>query len=166
MTRMRTALLVLALLVTTGCATVVNRSSQRVPITSEPAGAVVSVDCGNAPLYGGTTPTTIEVPRIAEACSITVAKDGYAEEHIDLQRQRSRATLANEVPGVITGTFFSVVALALTWETEDLDFVVDAYRGGHAVGSGAGNAVDEKTGAAYKWVPGKIAVKLQKLPPE
>lgn len=166
MTRMRTALLALPLLIATGCATVVNRSSQRVPITSDPAGAVVSVDCGNAPLYGGMTPTTIEVPRIAEACSINVAKDGYAEERIDLQRQRSRATLANEVPGVVTGTLFSVVALVLTWETDDVDFVVDAYRGGHAIGSGVGNSVDETTGGAYKWVPGKVAVKLQKLPPE
>ena len=166
MTRMRPVLLVLPLLIATGCATVVNRSSQRVPVTSDPSGAVVSVDCGQAALYGGTTPTTIELPRNADSCSITLAKEGYAEEHIDLQRQRSRATLANEVPGVVTGTFFSLVALALTWDTDDVDLVVDAYRGGHAIGSAAGNSVDEKTGAAYKWVPGKVAVKLQTLPPE
>lgn len=142
----------------------VNRSVERIPVRSEPPGAVVSVDCGNAPLFGGTTPTVIEVPRVADACSITIAKEGFAEQHIDFQRQLSRATLGNQVPGIFAGTFFSVVALALTWETDDVDFVIDAFRGGHAVGSAAGHAIDQRTGRAYKWVPGEVSVKLERAP--
>ena len=160
---MRQLLLAVALLAS-GCATMVNRPFERIPVTSDPAGAVVSVDCGNAPLFGGTTPTVIEVPRAAETCAITVAKEGYAEQRVEFERQLSRATLANEVPGVVAGTILSVAALALVWETEDFDFVVDAYRGGHYIGAEAGHAVDRKTGAAYKWVPGKVNVKLEALP--
>jgi hypothetical protein len=149
-----------------GCATMVNRPVEQIPVSSDPAGAVVSVDCGNAPLYGGTTPTVIEVPRAAESCSITVAKEGYAERRVEFERQISKATRANQVPGVIAGTIFSVAALALVWDTDDLDFIVDAYQGGHYIAAEAGNAVDRKTGAAYKWVPGRVDVKLEPLPPE
>jgi len=144
----------------------VNRPTERISVQSDPAGAVVSVDCGNAPLFGGTTPTVIEVPRLAETCGITIAKEGFAEQRVDFQRQTSRATIGNEVPGVVTGAFLSIVALALTWETDDLDFVVDAYRGGHFVGAAAGHAIDRKTGAAWKWVPGKISVKLEPVTEE
>ena len=55
----------------------VNDTTEKIPVRSTPAGAVVSVECGNAPLYGGVTPTTITVPRAATPCSITVAKEGY-----------------------------------------------------------------------------------------
>jgi len=69
----------------------------------------------------------------------------------------------NEVPGVVAGTIFSVAALALVWDTDDFDLVVDAYRGGHYVGAEAGHAIDRKTGRAYKWVPGQVSVKLEKV---
>src|SRR5512141_1088395 len=120
-------LLLATVLLASGCATMFNQPFERIPVRSEPSGAVVSVDCGNAPLFGGTTPTVIEVPRAADACSITVAKEGYAEQRIEFQRQLSRATLGNEVPGVVAGTILSVAALALVWDTDDFDLVVDAY---------------------------------------
>ena len=155
-------------LAATGCATMVNRSTESIGVTSNPPGAVVSVDCGNVPLYGGLTPTTIKVPRTAESCSITVAKEGFAEEHIDFEKQPSRATVMNEVPGVVAGSILSAAAFLFSWSDDhvDGDLVVDAYRGGHWLGSNAGNAVDHKTGAAYKWVPGNVVVNLQKLPEE
>ncbi|MGZ7080262.1 MAG: hypothetical protein ACXVJT_12685 [Thermoanaerobaculia bacterium] len=160
---MRQTLLVLALFAT-GCATAVNRPTERIPVRSEPQGAVVSVDCGNAPLYGGTTPTVIEVPRTADQCGITIAKEGFAEEHIQLERQISRATAVNRVGGVLGGTFLAAVALVLTWDNSvvDADFVGNAYSGGEYLGSAAGNAIDRKMGGAYKWVPGEVVVKLQK----
>ena len=79
------------------CATVVNDTTEKIPVRSNPAGAVVSVDCGDAPLYGGVTPTTISVPRAAMPCSITLAKEGYVPTRIDFQRQLSRAVGANKV---------------------------------------------------------------------
>ena len=151
----------------TGCATMVNHSTELIPVTSEPPGAVVSVDCGDAPMFGGKTPTTIEVPRTAEACSITVAKEGYGEEHIEFQKQPSRATLINEIPGVAVGTLFSIASLVFTWDTPNVDgdVVIDAYSAGHALGSTTGNAIDAKKGGAFKWVPGKVDLKLQPSSP-
>jgi hypothetical protein len=158
---MRQALLVLAL-VATGCATAVNRPTEQIPVRSEPPGAVVSVDCGNAPLYGGTTPTVIEVPRTAEQCSITIAKEGFVEQRVDFERQLSRATAVNRVGGVVGGTFLAAIALVLTFDNSwiDAQFVSDAYSGGEYIGSAAGNAIDRKTGGAYKWVPGEVSVTL------
>jgi hypothetical protein len=160
---MRAAGFCILLLSLAGCASVVNRPYEEIAVTSEPPGAVVSVDCGDAPVYGGVTPAVIYVSRLAETCGITVAKEGFAEQTIAFERQESKATRGNEVPGVITGALFSVVALAITWSTPNVDgdFVVGAYNAGHAVGSGAGNAVDHKTGAAFKWVPGLVNVTLQ-----
>ena len=154
---------ILLLLCLAGCASVVNRPYEEIPVTSDPPGAVVSVECGDAPVYGGTTPTVIVASRLAETCGITVAKEGFAEQHINFERQESKATRANEVPGFVTGALLSVVALVITWDTPhvDGDFVMGAYDAGHAAGSAAGNAVDRKTGAAFKWVPGAVNVTLQ-----
>ena len=160
---MRQILLALALLAT-GCATAVNRPTELIPVRSEPSGAVVSVDCGNTPLYGGTTPTTIEVPRNAEQCSITIAKEGFADQRIDFERRISRATAINRVGGVLGGTFLAAIALVLTFDNSTIDaqFVSDAYNGGEYIGSAAGNAIDRKIGGAYKWVPGEVSVTLER----
>lgn len=154
---------ILLLLSFAGCASVVNRPYEEISVTSDPPGAVVSVECGDAPVYGGTTPTVIYASRLAETCGITVAKEGFAEQTINFERQESKATRANEVPGVLTGALFSVAALVISWDSSNVDgdFVIGAYNAGHAAGSAAGNAVDHKTGAAYKWVPGRVDVKLQ-----
>src|SRR6266550_2573381 len=128
---------------TAGCATVANDQRENIPIRSEPAGAVVSVNCGNAPIYGGVTPAVIIIERTADPCSVTIAKDGYEEKTVDMERQISRATAGNKVPGVITAALFGLVVLIV-----DLDGhgrggdVIDAAEGGMALGEGAANAVD------------------------
>ena len=58
---------------TAGCATVANDQRENIPIRSEPAGAVVSVNCGNAPIYGGITPAVIIIERTADPSSVTIA---------------------------------------------------------------------------------------------
>ena len=49
-----------ALLLLGGCATMINGRTETIPVKSDPSGAVVTVECGNAPLYGGVTPTTVK----------------------------------------------------------------------------------------------------------
>lgn len=148
-----------------GCATVANDQRENIPIRSEPSGAVVSVNCGNAPIYGGVTPAVIIIERTADPCSITIAKDGYEETTVDLERQISRATAGNKVPGVITGALFGLVAILADLESHHGSTdVIDAAEGGMALGEGAANAVDRKTGAAYKHVPGEIFVRLDPVP--
>src|SRR3954463_13337410 len=104
---------ILLLAALAGCASMVNRPDEEISVTSDPPGAVVSVDCGDAPMFGGTTPTVIEVSRLAPACGITVAKDGFIEQHVDFERQESEAMRINHVPGVIAGTVFGLFALVL-----------------------------------------------------
>ena len=162
---MRWIFLVALTAATTGCATVANDQRENIPIRSEPAGAVVSVNCGNAPIYGGITPAVIIIERTAESCSVTIAKEGYAEKTVDLERQVSRATVGNKVPGVITGALFGLIAVLADLDSHHGSAdVIDAAEGGMALGEGAANAVDRKTGAAYKHVPGEIFVRLDPVP--
>ena len=156
---MRRTIAALVVVATTGCATVANDQREKIPVRSDPPGAVVSVDCGNAPIYGGLTPAVIIIERTAEPCSVTVAKEGFSEKTIDLQRQVSRATAGNAVTGVITGTLFGLLAVL-----GDSSMVGEAAEDGYRLGEGAANAIDFKTGAAWKHVPGEIVVKLDPLP--
>jgi hypothetical protein len=152
------------MLLAAGCATMINQSTETIPVGSEPAGAVVTVDCGNAPMYGGLTPTVIKVPRSAQPCSVTVAKDGYAARTIDFQRQPSRATAINKVPGVALGTVLGAVAAVMVWNSsDDLDFPIIAFEGGQLLGAAPGNAFDRRSGAAWKQVPGDVFVTLDVL---
>ncbi|HEX8170378.1 MAG TPA: hypothetical protein VF824_07555 [Thermoanaerobaculia bacterium] len=146
------------------CATMVNTPSQKIPVKSEPPGAVVSVDCGNAPLYGGVTPTVITVQRAAEPCGITVAMPGYASQTIVFKRAISGATRANKVPGVVLGAFTGLVGIFITSDGGWIDPEAAGSIGydlGEAAGSAPGNAIDRKTGAAFKHVPGEVFVRLE-----
>src|SRR5438477_6934091 len=140
---------ILALTLVGGCATMINGRTETIPVKSEPSGAVVTVECGNAPLYGGVTPTTITVPRNAEMCELTIAKEGYAETRVELKRELSRAAVANKVPGVITGIVFGAVAAFFTMDNEAMaDTATEAaYGAGETLGSAPGDAVDSRTGA-------------------
>src|SRR3954471_2689991 len=103
------------------CATVVNDTTEKIPVRSTPAGAVVSVDCGNAPLYGGVTPTTITVPRAAMPCSITLAKEGYVQTRVDFQRQLSSAANANRVVAAPVGLFAGMIAYVVASKFDGLN---------------------------------------------
>jgi hypothetical protein len=158
------ALFVLAL-AAAGCATIANDRKETIPVRSQPAGAVVTVACGTAAVYGGVTPAVIILDRAADPCELTVAKEGYAARKVVLERTISRATQGNKVPGIaaaaVAGLF---TAFFMMDNPHGDDAVASAVRGGMAVGEGAANAVDRKTGAAYKHVPGEIFVTLDRRP--
>lgn len=156
----RLALLAVTLLAA-GCATVINDQREKIPVRSEPAGAVVSVECGQAPVYGGVTPAVLLIERTADPCSITVAKEGYEQRTVTLERKTSRAVRGNKVPGVIVGSLFGLIA----WFADDNgSWVGDAYELGSTLGEAPGNAIDHRTGAAYKHVPGEVFVRLDPAP--
>ena len=81
----RIALLALTL-TAAGCATMINDQKEKIPIRSEPAGAVVSVECGTAPVYGGLTPAVLIIERTADPCEVTIAKEGYEAKKVALAR--------------------------------------------------------------------------------
>jgi hypothetical protein len=149
------------------CATMVNDTTEKIPVRSTPAGAVVSIDCGNAPLYGGVTPTTITVPRVATPCSITLAKEGYVPMRVDFQRQLSRTTSANKVAAAPVGIFAAVLGFVLTSEIPGLnpDAIADsAYSVATAAAAIPANKFDESHGGAFKQVPGEVDVTLDPEP--
>src|SRR5437879_1435775 len=140
------------------CATVVNDTTEKIPVRSNPAGAVVSVDCGDAPLYGGVTPTTISVPRAAMPCSITLAKEGYVPTRIDFQRQLSRAVGANKVAAAPVGIFAAVPGYVVASEIQGLnaDAIANSiYSAGTEIAAAPADAIDARKGGAYKPGPGE-----------
>src|SRR5437879_2971868 len=134
---MRRGLPAIVLLLTAGCGTMINGTTEQVPVKSDPSGAVITIECGNAPLYGGFTPMTITLQRSAEPCAITVAKEGYEETRVELKRQISRAAGANRVPGVVTGAVLGSIAFLLSWDDASIsvDLTEAAYSAGEALGS-------------------------------
>ena len=141
-----------------------NDTTEKIPVRSEPPGAVVSVECSNVPIYGGVTPTVITVPRAAQPCGIIVAKEGYVEARVDFQRQFSRATSANRIVAAPVGILVAVIGFMLASDSNiiDPDVVGRAgYEIGTAVAALPANKFDEKSGGAYKQVPGEVSVTLE-----
>ncbi|MGZ5475275.1 MAG: hypothetical protein ACXW3E_03895 [Thermoanaerobaculia bacterium] len=162
---MKRALLAAAIsLCAVRCATIVNDTTEKIPVRSEPAGAVVSVECGNVPIYGGVTPTVITVPRAAQPCGITIAKEGYVEARVDFQRQLSRATRANRIAAAPVGIAIGLFGFMLTSDSNIIDPEA-VFRAGYEIGTAAAampaNKIDEKSGGAYKQVPGEVSVTLE-----
>lgn len=155
---MKHLLIAVSLLALAGCATIVNDQKEKIPVRSEPAGATVSVECGTTPVYGGITPAVIIIERTADPCELTIAKEGYAAQKVTLERTVSRAVHGNKVPGAVIGSIFGLIAL---FNNDDPG---DAYTMGSTLGQAPGNAIDRKTGAAYKHVPGEIFVRLDPTP--
>lgn len=92
---------VLALLLATtlsSCATVINGTHQRVPISSSPTGAEVDIDG----YYVGSTPTTVSITR-KDSHLITLTKQGYEESVVRLNPQLSAAVAGNIIAGGFVG---------------------------------------------------------------
>ena len=82
----------------TGCATIINGSRQKVTVTSDPAGAIVS-DGKNC----WTTPATISLPR-KQAHPLFISKAGYKMQSVRLRQVASAAILGNILlPGGFIG---------------------------------------------------------------
>ena len=155
----RIALLALTL-AAAGCATMINDQKEKIPIRSEPAGAVVSVECGTTPVYGGVTPAVLIIERTADPCEVTIAKEGYEAKKVALARTTSRSVKGNKVPGVIVGSLFGLIALL----SDNEEWIDDAYDLGSTLGEAPSNAIDGRTGAAFKHVPKEVFVRLDPSP--
>lgn len=84
---MKRAALLPILLLLASCATMEIEPTQDIHVRSEPDGATVTVDCGNAALYGGETPVTVTLERKATPCALTIAKEGFVAQHVTLTRE-------------------------------------------------------------------------------
>ena len=122
-------------LATSGCATIVARSSQEITITSVPEGAAVKINNkGGAAVHSGNTPLTVTLKKgrgyfKAERYTINLAKDGYHVRDIVVQ-------------GEVNGWYFDNVLF------------------GGLIGL---LAVDPATGAMYTLKPKEVSATLNAL---
>lgn len=158
---MKLTVLVLGLgLLTASCASVKHGSVQRIPVQTEPAGARVGIDCGDAPRRAGElTPTVITVPRKADTCRLRLTKPGYEPEVVELRRVMSPAVYGN-----LNAAGAGVEVLVDSICCDDVTAAVGVFTliAGTVVG-GVGFAVDHATGAMYQHVPTHVAVELTPL---
>ncbi len=83
----------------TGCATVIHGTTQEVPVNSDPAGATVTV-AGQPNEYA--TPCSIELKRKNDHL-LTVSKEGYETQNVELRSVISAAWAGNIIAGGIIG---------------------------------------------------------------
>jgi hypothetical protein len=103
-------LFVVGLLCCFGCASIVHQTIQEVPVKSEPAGAAVTVSCGdvfNDPKL--LTPTSVTVHRKPNHCVIGFAKEGYESKEVELKKSASGWYAANLLAGGIIGFIVDAV---------------------------------------------------------
>jgi hypothetical protein len=133
----RTLLLAVLALDLAACATVQHGFVQRIPVDSEPAGAVVyTEDCGPGSTREARTPGVILVSRRAERCALTFTAPGYKLEHVVLTREIADEFLEN-IDFLDADSFFISGFLA-----------------------GAGFGVDALTGALFEQQPHNVFVSL------
>jgi hypothetical protein len=120
------------------CATVQHGPVQRIPVDSDPAGAVVyTEDCGPGSTREARTPGVIWVSRRAARCALTFTAPGYQLERVVLTREIAQEFLDN------------------------IDFL-DAdsfFIGGFLTGAGFG--LDALTGALFEQHPNHVFVSLE-----
>ena len=98
-----------AALATSGCATIVARSSQEITITSVPEGAAVKINNkGGAAVHSGSTPMTVTLKKgrgyfKAERYTIHLAKDGYQVRDIVVQGEVNGWYFGNVLFGGLIG---------------------------------------------------------------
>lgn len=86
------------------CGSIIHQTTQQVRVNSEPAGAAVTVACGdvnNDPKL--VTPAVVTLHRKPSYCGIKLNKEGYAEKELQFGRQMSGWYLGNVLIGGIIG---------------------------------------------------------------
>lgn len=90
--------LVVAVTFLSGCATIITGTTQKVPVTSNPSGAVAKADGGMAAV----TPTVFILKRKTDH-TIEISKEGYRTATVILRHTLSGAAAGNVLVGGIIG---------------------------------------------------------------
>jgi hypothetical protein len=161
----RLLLLSCSLVLTARCATIAHGRFQDVPVTSDPAGATVSVHCGDSPPATSVTPTTVKLRRNAPGCSITLAKSGFAKHVITFDRKISGWFWANfAFPGILTEVIVEAATGPPLFPVDDNPSSRNHQLNGVGLAAGAGLAmwIDHSTGAQYDLRPARVDATLAK----
>jgi hypothetical protein len=98
---MRQLIGILLLVLCTGCASIINGTTQKVPITSTPENATVTATGGEMTLRG-TTPCTLDLKRKHHQ-TLTISAPGYKTTTVQLQSVLSGAVAGNIIAGGLIG---------------------------------------------------------------
>ena len=159
-------LLALTLLSATGCATMHHGSWEKIGVESNPPGAFVAVDCGEAAHHPrGVTPMVVSVPRAETQCRLRISKEGYETRTVRLSRHVAPEAKGN-FGGVRAGA--EIFSDSIFCCDEDSAFVGAVTMLGGAIYGGVGLAVDRATGAMFEHHPQTVIVRLHREgePPE
>lgn len=147
---MRSLLTLLSMLTLTACATVQHGPVQRIPVDSEPQGALVRTShCGPGATKEVRTPGVVWVSRRAEHCTLTFsARDHYAEQ-VTLRRQVAEEFFEN-----------ADAAAAFCCDVPGSWFLFGTLL------AGTGFALDTATGALFEQHPHEVFVSLEPVQQE
>lgn len=110
---MRHVVLLLALALASGCATVTSGPSETIVVTSEPSGADVLMECGTEKSTH-VTPARLVVARKTTDCWLTIQKPGFDKQTAVLEQGVNRWTWGN-LPIAALG----ITALGVSGFTDD-----------------------------------------------
>jgi uncharacterized protein YceK len=88
-----------------GCATILNGTSQKIPVSSEPAGATVTVDSQDT--Y--TTPVKLRLERRRDH-ALVFTKDGFSPQTVNVMRVLSESVCGNTLLFGPLGWIFDMCA--------------------------------------------------------
>ena len=91
-------LVIIVLIISSGCATIVHGTRQDIAITTDPAGAGLSVDGRENYI----SPAVISMSR-KDNHVVQIDKDGYQKEAVNIKQTMSLATLGDMLAGGIIG---------------------------------------------------------------
>lgn len=135
------------LLATSGCATLLHGTTQKVRIQTDPAGATATAE-------GQTirTPGVLRLSRRSAFVEVRIEKDGYSPQVVRLDRTGSTAVWWNltAIP----------VGMAAGAAGGNLGNFVQRGALGGAGAAAAAFAADYSAGGAYELVPSRVAVRL------
>lgn len=139
----RCMVVLVAAVLASGCATMMNGTRQRVAIVSEPSGAEVMVNGATR----GLTPVTVDMSRLRPGL-LQISKQGFVCEYLEIERALSWWTLGSMV----------MVILPVTAQGDSTNPVVNVLA---ALASTVG--IDLLTGGAFK-LEDTLRIELRPLP--
>lgn len=107
--------LLIAVLFSSGCATIVRGTKDTLVVESEPAGATVRLSNG----MSGKTPTSFTLPR-KQNIVVTIEKEGYETLTVNVNSQVSGAGAASMAGNLVFGGLVGVVVDPLSGAMKDL----------------------------------------------
>lgn len=167
------ALIVATVFLFQNCMTIIKGSSQKVPVTSNPVGARITIDGKEM----GTTPLNIKVKR-NKRHSIRAEMPGYDPLDIEIEQKFSGAKLGLSALGNYLvlgsigallfggGKIFSSIFLSFFNSEEaqkEMDEATKAAGLGALLGTALGLSLDLTSGAIFKLSPSELDVNLTKI---